>query len=344
MGWAPRAVHALRWQLPGGAAGDARECNRLAGELIRSCPALAPVLLQQLLLPRHPMAARGDPASERAQSDSTSIGAADGLRGQPVSKPGGVVATQFQLLGTWTLDLELLTALKESHRRITDEGTQQNLLRTVGRFCWWSLQQELDSAPPLAAATDLAAAYRRTVEAALRTGFTLVDDMLSAWGLAVADSPEGGSVGDVMAALLDALNAGMERDLAAMSAGSSCMPAFQERCHLKSRLLLCGVLADTAAVPVIGLIPTLADGHKADGNVRGSVFSNGTPGTALWAALRREWHDCWNSFWVLPQENRTCWPAGCVSSLSCKTLPLMSAGPNAAMWCCSGAADECSHG
>ena len=295
MGWHGLTADALRWQLPGGTAAAMR--GRLAGELIRRWPPMVCVLLNDLSSPpRHAPAGRDGYAHAAAvrQPDSAARDATGSLS---ASQPSGAdldlaASAREQPAGIWAFASELLQALRASFHRVTgrQDTLRRGMLQAVGEFCTWLLRQEHRSVPqPVAQASDEG---RPSAESVLRTAVTVMHDVLSDWGPAAAASADSAACySSAMARLLSALNAALARDLAAMTAeNSSTMSAFQERCHLKARLLLCSVPAvSCTASPRDDREETApASDCRLDIVRARSVFGDAVATAALWAALQGE--------------------------------------------------------
>jgi len=299
MGWYGLMAHALRWQLSGitAAASDATERGRLAGELVRRWPPMACILLGDLrsslrLAPFGADGCAGTAAHQPGSAASDAAGFAQSCR------PGGdkhsAAGVSEMPLGVWAFVSELLGALQTSYHRVTSGHWAQRrvMLQALAEFCACLLRREHDTVPQLPAAAGTTDDVRASAaESVLRTTLTVMQEMLSDWGESAAvDADSAACYRDAMENLLDALNAALARDLAAITAGGSSTSAFQERCHLKARLLLCGVSAESsrAATADDHDVATSAQGRQAGGNLAHSVFGDAVATAALWAALQRE--------------------------------------------------------
>ena len=300
MGWHGLMADALRWQLPGSstaAAVSAAERGRFAGELVRRCPLMVCVLLKDLRSPPWPTPAGRDGSARAAaghQPDSTDQDATGSRKGfQPTSAaPNSITSARDEPAGTWSFASALLQALHVSFHRVASrhDTLQRVMLQAVGEFCTWLLRWEHRSAPQLTAAGS-SGEGRPSAESVLRTAVTIMHDMLSDWGPAAAVSADSAECyRSAMAGLLDALNAALARDLAAMAAGGSSTPAFQERFHLKARLLLCSVSpVSCIASPDDYAEAAPASDSRPDVVRARNVFSDAVTTAALRAALRREY-------------------------------------------------------
>ncbi len=301
MGWYGPMAHALRWQLPGSsstaAAGSAAQRGRLASELVRRWPPLACILLGDLRssLQHAPLGA-DEPAGTAAHQPGSA--AADAASRAPGCHPGGdlhsAAGASDTPPGVWTFASELLEALQTSYHRVISEhwALRRVILQALGEFCACLLRRGHDAMPQPSAAAGCTDNVRASAaESVLRLALTVMQEMLSDWGESAAvDADSAPCYREALVDLLDGLDAALARDLAAMAAGGSSTSAFQERCHLKARLLLCGVSAESRTEP--------ADDHNEAASARGrragvvrahSVFSDAVATAALWAALRREY-------------------------------------------------------
>ena len=297
MGWYGPMAHALRWQLPGSTAGavSAAERGRLAGELVRRWPPMACILLGDLRssLRHAPPSADVSAGTAAHQPDSPAREAGSRPGSDPSSAdPNPTASAREQPTGIWAYTSALLQALHGSFHCVTSrhDTLRRVILQALGEFCTCLLRREKDFMPqPPAAGT--ADEVRAAAESALRTALTVMQEMLADWGDSAAVGADSAPCyKEAMEGLLDALNAGLAQDLAAMTAGGSSTPAFQEQCHLKARLLLCGVSAQSRAEPADDDgQATPARERRVGGMPAHSVFTDATATAALWAALQREW-------------------------------------------------------
>ena len=313
MGWAHLTVHALRWQLPAESSDQAGLRCMLTGYLLSRCPQLAPTLLGEYLIPGF-VSSSTDPLEAAPMTASSETNGKKAILSQTQAQQQGTAdraAVARQPACPWDLARKLLASLRGGLASlVSDEAERRAMLTAAATYATWLLQLEAEADPLFAglAAEDLDGSgsaldsdgdvvedLGSSAARALDMGLAAVDAVLAGWGAAPLGASGGREVA-ALEALFRTLAGEVDRLAAARAAGrgdasdvANCR--FQARCHLKARLLMCGV---STASGMLTSGSNVGDNHPGEHDAGAtdtdtdSIVGNAKAATTIWKALRRE--------------------------------------------------------